>query len=249
MPALHHRTRHIARLDFTRGWAMAAHSHGFQELVLVVAGEIETTMNGTVTVAGPGMVKFHPQHLPHTERALGTRPPTLLCLCWDADADGGCAGWPHLAADRTGRIRMLMEWMIELSPPHDAASEAARDGLLQAVALAYAGSGQGADDALVLAVRGWVRAHLAQPIYLEDLAGVAGVSRFHFNRRFHAASGMPPMRFVRMMRVDEARSLLLATAMPLREIAPRVGFADEFQLSRVFREVTGQTPATIRRRG
>lgn len=243
-----HRVRHIARLRFDGGWAMAEHSHAFQELVLVADGEIETAMDGRTTVAGPGMVKFHPQRIPHTERALGSRPPVLLCLCWDEGAGVNCSEWPHLAADRTGRIRMLMEWMIELSPPHDDASYAARDGLLQAVALAYAESGQGPIDDMVVAVRGYVRTHLADPIYLDDLARVAGMSRFHFNRSFSKVVGMPPMRFVRIMRVDEARSLLLNSTLPLREIAPRVGFADEFQLSRVFRETTGQSPTTVRRR-
>jgi AraC-like DNA-binding protein len=243
-----HRVRHIARLRFDGDWAMGEHSHDFQELVLVAEGEIETAMGGSRTVAGPGMVKFHPQHMAHAERALGGRPPLLLCLCW-AEGDGvDCGQWPHLAADRTGRIRMLMEWMIELSPPHDPASVAARDGLLQAVALAYAGAGQGPSDEMVLAVRSYVRTHLCDPIYLDDLARCAGMSRFHFNRRFRVAVGLPPMRFVRIMRIDEARTLLLNTAMPLREIAPRVGFADEFQLSRVFREVTGQSPASLRRR-
>ena len=243
-----HRVRHIARLLFDGGWAMAEHSHPFQELVLVADGEIETVMDGRTTRAGAGMVKFHPQGIAHAERAVGGRPPVLLCMCWDEGAGVDCARWPQLAADRTGRIRMLMEWMIELSPPHDEASQAARDGLLQAVALAYAGSGQGPFDDMVLAVRSWVRQHLDHPIYLEDLAQVAGMSRFHFNRCFGKAVGMPPMRFVRIMRADATRSLLLNSALPLREIAPRVGFADEFQLSRVFREVTGQSPATLRRR-
>jgi AraC-like DNA-binding protein len=239
---------HISRLHPPADWVMDTHAHqDHHELVLIVAGEVETRMDGRTTVARPGMIKFHPRRLAHAERALGGMPVELLCLSWRG-ADGvDTSGWPHLAADRTGRIRQLMEWMIELSPPHDDASTVTRDALLQAVGFAFAGAGRGPLDELVLAIRAWVRERLAKPIYLDDLAGVAGMSRFHFNRVFGKAAGMPPMRFVREMRVDAARSLLLNTALPLRSIAPKVGFADEFQLSRVFRQVTGQSPASLRR--
>jgi AraC-like DNA-binding protein len=237
----------IARMQMKADWSIPYHSHDFQEIVLIVEGQVETRMGDKTSHAGPGMLKVHPRGVSHTEHAVGLDNIVLLCANFQAASDSEVAGWPLLVADRTGRIRMLMEWMVELSPPHDHASALARDGLLQAVALAIASAAGGASDDLVLNIRSWVRAHITQPIYLEDLAKVAGVSRYHFNRIFSKAAGMPPMRFVREMRVDAARGLLLNTSMPLRAIAPMVGFTDEFQLSRVFRELTGQSPATLRR--
>jgi transcriptional regulator GlxA family with amidase domain len=47
------------------------------------------------------------------------------------------------------------------------------------------------------------------------------------------------------LRVERARVLLLTTSMPLRAIAPLVGFRDEFQLSRVFRQVAGHPPSAL----
>lgn len=241
--------QHIARMHLPSDWAIATHQHDDgHELVYVVSGEIETVMAGRTTVAKAGMVKFHPKRVPHVERAVGGVAPEILCLGWRTPDDLDTSGWAQLVADRTGRIRELMEWMLELSPPRDDAASTTRDALLQAAAFAYAGAGRGPLDELVLNVRAWVREHIERPIYLDDLARVAGMSRFHFNRVFAKAAGATPMRFVREMRVDAARSLLLSTAMPLREIAPKVGFADEFQLSRVFRQITGQSPASLRRR-
>ena len=237
----------IARMEMKPDWSIPSHSHDFQEIVLIVAGQVETRMADRTSHAGPGMLKVHPRGVAHTEHAVGLDSIVLLCANFEASDDREVAAWPLLVPDRTGRIRMLMEWMIELSPPHDHASALARDGLLQAVALAIASAAAGTSDDLVLNIRAWVRAHITQPIYLDDLAKVAGVSRYHFNRIFSKGAGMPPMRFVREMRVDAARGLLLNTSMPLRAIAPMVGFADEFQLSRVFREITGQAPATLRR--
>jgi AraC-like DNA-binding protein len=247
MPGSSYTTHGISRLQMKSDWTIVNHSHEWEEMVLVVEGQVETRMAGRTTVAGPGMLKIHPRGVLHEERSVATTDGVLLCASWDPPAGVDVTHWPHLVADRTGRIRMLMEWMIELSPPHDPASAAGRDGLLQALSLAIMSASGSPSDDLVLLIRGWIRTHLMQPIYLEDLAQVAGMSRYHFNRLFHKAAGMPPMRFVREMRVDAARGLLLNTGMPLRVIAPMVGFNDEFQLSRVFREITGQSPAGLRK--
>jgi AraC-like DNA-binding protein len=56
------------------------------------------------------------------------------------------------------------------------------------------------------------------------------------------------MRFLREARVEAARDMLARTDQPLRVIAPQVGFADEFQLSRVFKRVTGRSPKWARLR-
>ena len=45
----------------------------------------------------------------------------------------------------------------------------------------------------------------------------------------------------------EAKACGVTTAMPLRAIAPLVGFRDEFQLSRVFRQVAGHPPTALER--
>jgi AraC-like DNA-binding protein/mannose-6-phosphate isomerase-like protein (cupin superfamily) len=247
--ALHHH-RHIARLFPAKDWLMPAHSHAdSHELVMVVEGAVETVMDGRTTVAEAGVIKFHPRGVPHAERQVSKSRTVLLCMAWREAEGYDYSHWPQLVSDRTGRIRQLLEWMVELSPAHDPNTQLALDSMLQAVAFAFAGSGASEHDDLVLRVRAWVRENLTQAIYLDDLARVAGMSRFHFNRVFTRASGRSPMRFVRELRADAARALLLNTTMPLREIAPQVGFTDEFQLSRVFRQVTGQSPAKLRRRG
>lgn len=242
-----HAIHHIGRLRGAPDWTIEPHSHPHHELVLILTGEMETVMAGETRRTGPGMVKFHPRGVLHTERCTDPQGVTLVCMSWDTPAEIDHSRWPLAVADRTGRLRMLLEWMVELSPPLDAASQAAREGLLQAVAHAYASAVRSPMDELVLQVRTWVRAHLEEPIYLDDLARVAGISRYHFNRSFRQAAGMPPMRFVREMRVDAARSMLLNSRLPLKAIAPAVGFRDEFQLSRVFRQITGQSPAAVRR--
>lgn len=54
----------------------------------------------------------------------------------------------------------------------------------------------------------YIESHLAEPMTLDEIAAIGGVSRFHMVRAFAAATGYPVMRYVRARRLSEAaRSL------------------------------------------
>jgi AraC-like DNA-binding protein len=239
---------HLGRMRRPGAWEMPDHAHDtHHQLVAVLAGEIETVMSGSTTIAGPGTVKFHPRGVPHAERLVGGGPIELICISWREAEGTDYSRWPAVVADGRGRMRQLMEWMLELAPARDAGAQVALDSAVSLLAHSYAAAGADDGDAMVASVRAWVREHLAEEIYLDDLAEVAGMDRFRFSRAFARASGRTPMRFVRELRVEAVRTLAMNTTLRLREIAPQVGFADEFQLSRVFREVTGQSLSKLRR--
>ena len=54
----------------------------------------------------------------------------------------------------------------------------------------------------------YVESHLAEPMTLDEIAAISGVSRFHIVRAFAAATGLPVMRYVRARRLTEAARLL-----------------------------------------
>jgi LacI family transcriptional regulator len=52
---------------------------------------------------------------------------------------------------------------------------------------------------------------------------------------------------IRRSHVERARRLLATTELSMAEVATQAGFASQPQLSRVFRQRTGQTPTAFRR--
>ena len=50
----------------------------------------------------------------------------------------------------------------------------------------------------------YIESHLAGPLTLDEIAGVAGVSRFHLVRAFASATGFSVMRYVRARRLSKA---------------------------------------------
>lgn len=97
-------------------------------------------------------------------------------------------------------------------------------------------------------VRDYILAHLAEPISLDDLAGVAGYSRYHFVRAFRDATGHPPYGYVISQRIAHAQQKLLSTSDSVAAIAQDCGFATHAQFSKKFKEIVGISPAALRRR-
>lgn len=92
----------------------------------------------------------------------------------------------------------------------------------------------------------YIEANLADEIELDDLAGVAGSSRFHFSRAFRDATGFPPYRYLVHRRVDAAKTLLLQSSLPIEQVAAQCGFKSAAQFAVMFKQVFGTTPSRFR---
>lgn len=90
--------------------------------------------------------------------------------------------------------------------------------------------------------------HFAEPLCLGDLAGVAGVSKFHFQRLFKATYGLTPAAYVSERRVERAQDLLRATNLTVTEVCHAVGFSSLGSFSSRFREIVGEAPSAFQQR-
>ncbi len=96
------------------------------------------------------------------------------------------------------------------------------------------------DDA-VRRVRDLLHDDYARDLRLDDLARVAGRSRFRVTRAFAAAYGLPPHAYLIRRRLEAARDRL-ATGEPAALVAASVGFSDQSHLIRRFKASYGITP-------
>jgi AraC family transcriptional regulator len=107
----------------------------------------------------------------------------------------------------------------------------------------------GLTDRQVAKVRELMGSRLAEPLPLADLAAVTGLSVSQFSRRFKAATGHTPHRYLVRLRVAAASRLLRTGALPIAEVAAACGFSHQEHLTRVLRARLGTTPAALRRTG
>ena len=85
-------------------------------------------------------------------------------------------------------------------------------------------------------------------VTLSGAAAAAGLSPTYLSQVFSAEMGEPFSRFVQRVRVNRVRELLSSTSLGLSDIGELCGFTDQSHMTRVFREVTGTTPAAFRRK-
>lgn len=90
--------------------------------------------------------------------------------------------------------------------------------------------------------------HLAEPLGVSDLHGVAGMTERTFLRRFTAATGHRPNAYLQQVRIAKAREALEQTVTPVDRIAWEVGYSDPSAFRKAFQKLTGLPPATYRTR-
>jgi AraC-like DNA-binding protein len=87
-----------------------------------------------------------------------------------------------------------------------------------------------------------------EPLELDALARVAGVSKYHFARSFEAAYGETPIRYLTRRRIERAQDLLRAANLTVTEVCMAVGFASLGSFSARFSRLVGESPTAYRNR-
>ncbi|MER2015678.1 AraC family transcriptional regulator [Pseudomonas simiae] len=89
----------------------------------------------------------------------------------------------------------------------------------------------------------WLRAHYQKPLRIDDLADIAGMSRSTFHAHFKAVTSMSPLEFRCLLRLQEARRLMVAEALDAAAAGYRVGYESPSQFSRDYARMFGLPPA------
>ena len=93
----------------------------------------------------------------------------------------------------------------------------------------------------VTLIRDYIESHYRQDISGEELSRATHLSRFHLNRVFCQATGIPPYAYLRQVRIRQAKKLL-AEGQSIANVAAQSGFTDQSHLTRWFKRLCGFTP-------
>jgi AraC family transcriptional regulator len=93
----------------------------------------------------------------------------------------------------------------------------------------------------------YIEEHLAEPISLDVLAGLVGLSAGYFCAAFRRSFGMPPHRYQRNQRIERAKRLLAKRAASVTDVGLTVGYGGSSAFCTAFRSVAGLTPSAYRR--
>ncbi|MBW7893978.1 MAG: AraC family transcriptional regulator [Opitutaceae bacterium] len=228
-----------------RGWHMPPHSHQVHELIVILDGRMRLEIDGqTFDVEAGDLLLYRAGHV-HKETSDDAAPVNTFFLVFKAPEPA----LEHFALqlrDTDGRVRQMAAWLVR---DHQAGVAPERQTPLLRALLTETRRLCGTPvDPWLADLRRHLQRQLTGRVCLEDLARHCGMSKFALVRKYRRFSGTTPMRDLQRMRLNQARTLMLTTGLPVKAIAPAVGLGDEYQLSKLFRRHFRLSPREMRAR-
>ena len=194
------------------------HEHSTGDRCLAFSFEQQMFEEIAASVTGTARYQFAAATLPISARSM----PVAARMEWLAAAQDSAA--------MEEAALFLCERMITAVSGHHAACT-------------HAG---GRDERRIDDVLRYIEAHASEPIDLDALAGLAGMSKFHFLHIFRAMVSVSPYQYVLNMRMRRAAIRIASTREPVSAIAFEAGFGDLSTFNNRFRRQFGTNPLRYR---
>lgn len=96
-------------------------------------------------------------------------------------------------------------------------------------------------------ISNYINEHFAENLTLEDVAALAGFSKYHFTRLFRQYADTSFYKYLNQKRIAYARTLLLDPELSVTEAAIQSGFTSQSAFLRMFKLMNGCTPSEFRK--
>jgi AraC-like DNA-binding protein len=209
----------------------------------------------------PGCVAVVPPRRQHAwDLAPGRRVDVLAV---DLNPPNQLGGWAELgqAVERLGHqpaalkrgaaylaFAQALRRLVAAGGTHQAAAVTARVVLELTTLAARITPDEARVPALLQKALDWGAEHCARDPSVEQLAQAAGCSASHLNRLFREASLPAPATWLRLQKLELAKALLTNPTLKTSAIAVQTGLGNAQYFSRIFKELTGETPRAYRLR-
>ncbi len=103
-----------------------------------------------------------------------------------------------------------------------------------------------AEPPIVSKAKDYIREHYSERLPLQRVAAAVETSPYYFSKLFKRSVGMNFTKYVSHVRVKEAKRLLTQHSSSINEVAFQTGFRSLTHFNRMFKELTGHSPAAFR---
>ena len=223
-------------------WSYDLHKHPYLELVYMKSGHGQTDLLEDKQVFASFDTRVYPVGCWHQDKFEASADNIAYCF-W-LDIPGVMLDKPMRIQDQNGKLGYLFHAIYEeqqkQTPCQPLISLMLRTLLIQVLIL-----DQQPPATAVERVIQYIQSHLSEQITLEQLSGVAFVSKSYLTKLFKQQTGQTVIEYVNSARIEKAKMLLVTTPKSVEEIAYAVGFESPKYFFRVFKALTGQTPLSF----
>jgi len=229
-------------------------------LIHTVAGRGFAGCGGEMTPQVRGSTVLYAPGTPHH---YGTDPEKgawrILWCHFRIQRDWGMLlDWPEIGqglrqlhvknAGLQHHVRTSLRTLVEdLGRRIGSTQELAANSLERSLLLLHGSPHSGALDERVWKAARILAAGISEPVGMAELARRTGLSDSRLAHLFSEQFGMPPRRYHLQLRLQHAARLLATSAIPVKEVSERCGFASPFYFSTRFSRFFGKSPVAYRR--
>jgi len=227
---------------------MDRHDHGEWRFCLPVQGAYTDSWRKEFRTRTPGVLSLHPPDEVHTTRFheasaclhIGLAGQWVDRLLIDAKLDDA----PHEFV--SGRAPFLGSQIYEEFRRNDRCSNLVLEGLaLELIGWSGRSRLSPRGPSSVYAARDLLHDRFTESLQVNEIAQAVGVSPIRLPRQFRKEFGLTIGEYVRRLRIEFVRQRLSSDA-SLAELSIEAGFADQSHMTRIFKRLTGRTPASAR---
>ena len=241
----------LSEVIHREGRSVPEHSHEWPFVSLLIRGTYEETVGNLTVFFKPFTAVFHEHGLTHSDLiGVGGARFFLLELGrpWRETIErlGGVQDHVYELHGEGASWPMLHLYHMLLAS--EISEEAVEEALFEICGyLPKAPTISNAEPPWLAEVERWLMAHFREPYSLKSVAAAAHVDPSHLARTFNRFRGRTIGEFVSRLRVQEACRRLADLDRSLLSVARESGFADQSHMTRVIRQVSGSTPAALRK--
>lgn len=229
------------------------HFHKNYELIYVLEGEVELTLNGEKTIVCQEEFAlilpndFHAYHTANSSMVwIGVFSADFVQE-FDKQIENKCANTAVFRCE-LGIRNFLLHYLIKEETPDilllkSALYSACRE-FLNHVTLFNSNK----ENNFIYDVISYVSEHFKDELSLKSIAEVFGYEYHYLSRQFHKQFRMNFREFLNIYRIEYAREQLLHTEKSVTEIAHSCGFQTMRTFNRVFMQQTGSTPSEFQQK-
>lgn len=259
------RLLYVGELKRSGGWSESNHAHDFCEIMFVVEGEGNITVDAKTTTVKKGDIIIYNPLITHFEESSHEEPLDMFFMAIDKFEVAGLeknfllpTGSDYIyTADKYYNIfyTIFKQMITEFKKENDFYIEISQNLAISVLMYIFrivkeegkqpfsiSTNSKTVDDALT-----YIKANYHKNITLEDIAGHCFVNKYYLAHEFTKQVGVSIAKYIINLRLSEAMQLLRETKMSVNEISDKVGFYDISYFCRTFKKNFSLTPLEYRR--
>ena len=234
-----------SRIMMLDNFAITKGRQPINSLFYVLEGSFFLTVDGEKKLISSGNLVSFPNDM-YFEREIIS--PILFYNVQISDNCNLPRGYVHV--EDHNRLVSSLEYMTRLSSRSDASKELT-DHYLNDIFIQLkleVMQNRSVDNSIVKKAIEYFEHNLKRKISLSEVASYVGVSITGLTEHFKDATSMTPIKYLIMMRIKKAESLLCSSQATLSQIASECGYENAFYLSKSFKKEKGISPKEYRRK-